>query len=381
MYASSSRQLFLGWRSKRPGPEVGWRLATAAACLALWCSFPMLRADDADGGHDEPLAKLSEMKPTEVGIRFTPRMAEVIGKKLAQQMKGRYDLDDEQEEAIREIIGVQMMNFATKNAKTGRDLIEMMTETMIENDGQFPKDAAMQFGKMVEPMIPELRGFFTETSGKIGQKMGVKQRLKFTGDMAAATAGLAIFENRMKRWQEGKVGNNANPFWDPSEGETTSAPAETEPEDPNETSEHRQARQNVERWVQWQVDIDKQWGGYVDRAIEYYGMNERQQATARSILDDCAKRAERIKTPEWRATLIENRIARQLLWGLGDEISQGPYMYKIEKDYEKLRKPLLDLESELKRRVDELPTSEQRAAAKNTVKKALSKKGMKKVPT
>ena len=238
----------------------------------------------------------------------------------------------------------------------------------------------MQFGKMVQPTIPALRDFFTETSGKIGQKMGIKQRLKFTGDLAAATAGLAIFESRMKRWEEGKVGNDANPFFDSSDADSTSQPAEPEPEDPDETTEHRQARKNVERWIQWQVDLDKQWGGYVDRAIEFYGLNETQQTSAKTILDDCMKRAERIKTPEWRATLLDNRIARQLSWGLGAEISQGPFMYRLEVEYEKLRKPLLDLEKELKRRIEELPTSEQRAAGKASVKKALTKKGMKKVP-
>lgn len=355
-----------------------WRLHVAANVLLL---AALVAANGAPpSAKDEPVGKLSDMKPTEVGIRFTPRMAEVIGKKITQEMKGRYELDDGQAEAIQQIIGVQMMDFANKNAQLGRDLFEMMTETMIENDGHFPKDAAQQFGKMIQPMLPAFREFFTETGAKVGQKLSVKQRLKFAGDMTAATSGLAIFESRMKRWQEGKVSDNANPFFDPADNNPGEQP-DNEPVDPNETQEHRQARKNVERWIAWQIDLDKQWGGYVDRAIGYYSLNETQQTSAKAILEDCRKRAERLKTPEWRAKLMENRIAQQLSWSMGEEVSQGPFMYKLETEYETLRKPLLDIEKELKRRIEELPTTEQRAAAKESMLKKMSQKGIKQLPT
>jgi hypothetical protein len=35
-------------------------------------------------------------KPTEIGIRFTPQMAEAMSKKFLSEMKPRYDLDDKQ---------------------------------------------------------------------------------------------------------------------------------------------------------------------------------------------------------------------------------------------------------------------------------------------
>ncbi len=327
-----------------------------------------------------PIApKKVEMKATELGVRFTPRMAKVIGSKIATSMKGRYDLSDQQVEEVQQILSTQFVDFAHKNAQTSRDMIEMMIETMMENDGTFPREQAQEFAKVAKPFVPAFRDFFTETSGMIGQKMTMKQRLKFTGDLTAASAGLTMFENRMKRWEEGKVGKTANPFWDTGDDETaTSLP--DEPEDPNEPAEHRQARQNVERWIEWQIDIDKQWEGYVERTTEFYGFNEVQQNSAKAILDDCRQRAQRIKTPEWRASLIENRIARQLSWNLGAEASQGPFMYKLETEWERLRKPLLDIERELKRRLEELPTSEQRATARESVRKALSERGVKKLP-
>jgi hypothetical protein len=35
--------------------------------------------------------------------------------------------------------------------------------------------------------------------------MTVTQRLKYTADVGVFAAGLLVFENRMKRWEEGKV--------------------------------------------------------------------------------------------------------------------------------------------------------------------------------
>jgi hypothetical protein len=351
---------------------VGIALVLSGAGLAV--------AQDQPQDENQPPPDLSQMKATEIGIRFTPRMAEVIGKKIAEQMKGRYELDDQQAEAIQKILGAQFMTFATKNAEAGRDVIEKMLTTMMENDGRFPKEDAMEFAKMMRPMIPQLQQFFTETAGKIGQKMTVKQRLKFTTDAAAATAGLTVFEGRMKRWEEGKVGTNANPFFDRDDEQTQTAETPAEPEDPNEAPEHRKARKNVERWMDTQIDLDKQWGGYVDRAAAFYGFDDAQKAAAKAILDDCMARAMKLKTPQWRESLMENRIARQLSWGLPDDVNQGPWMYKLEVQYEKLRKPMIDLETELKKRIDALPTSQQRAAARETIRKALEKKGVNKLP-
>lgn len=349
-------------------------------CLTLPAVCSSVAADEGDEGNDGNgvAAGAIEMKATEFGVRFTPRMASAISKEMVKQMKDRYELDDEQVEDIRGIVGRQFMKVATENAETGRNMIEMMLETVIENGGDFPKEAAQEIGKTAVKLMPALRGFFTESAAEIGKELTIKQRLKFTGDMAAATAGLAVFEKRMKRWEEGKVGDNANPFWDPADDDPSKA--EPEPEDPNEHPDHRRARKNVERWIQWQIDIDKQWDAYVDRFIEYYDLMEPQQTAARGVLQDCKGRVERIKTPQLRAALIENRIARRLSWKLGAEVNQGPWMFKLEADYEKMRKPLLDLQKELKRRLEDIPNSGQRAMAREEVRKKLAEKGMTKLP-
>ncbi|MFQ5430120.1 MAG: hypothetical protein ACE5E1_07405 [Phycisphaerae bacterium] len=360
----------------------GMRRVSAILAVA-WAvaPCPSVRAEDEDASAENARpARLDEMKPTTLGIRFTPGMARAIGLKLSEQMKSRYELDDAQVVDIQGILSRQLMDFVQTNAETGRDMIEMMMETMIEHDGSFPKEAAMKFGKMAEPLLPALRGFFTRSSAEIGKRMTIKQRLKFTGDMAGVTAGLLIFEKRMNRWAEGKVGDDANPFFDPAENEGPNPAEAAAPEDPNEPPEHRKARKQVERWLKWQINIDRQWDDYVKSAAAYYDFDERQVTAAAAILKDCKQRAEAIKTPDWRNAILENRIARQLIWRIDSKFGQGPWMYHWERAYKKMMKPLEDLEVELKRRIEQLPTSKQRAAAQEAARKALAEKGVKRVP-
>jgi len=334
-------------------------------------------------GKAEPVAPsmqddLATSKPTEIGIRFTPQMAEAMSKKFISEMKPRYDLDDKQAGEITQIIQHQFMKFAADNAVLSRDMIELMMATMIEHDGRFPKEEAQQFAKLAKQFTPKFKEFMTRSSAEIAMKMNVTQRLKYTADITVFAAGLFVFENRMKRWEEGKIGDYANPFFDPADKD----PSKTEPEpaNPYESEPHRKARKEVESWIGRQTNKDDRWQEYLDRASKYYGFTETQITGAQSILKECKARAETIKTPQWLDAVKENRIARQLSRGAPDEVANGPWMVSLEEAFTKLLKPIVDLDAEFKRRLDGLVDTQQRANARESVRKALAKKGVKQLP-
>ncbi|MFH1417206.1 MAG: hypothetical protein ABII12_02850 [Planctomycetota bacterium] len=372
---------------KRSAKPYSVGLSLILCCLWIAAAAPAAVADEEEPAEatentneDGKTNKASDfmMKPTEVGVRFTPRMARAISGQFVKEMKGRYDLNDAQVESIRGVISRQMMKVVSENAKTGRDIIETMMETMIENDGQFPKDAAMDFAKLAKPIVPALKKFFADTSGEISAEMTIKQRLKFTGDVAAATAGLIVFEDRMKRWEEGKVGDGANPFYDPIDKDPEAA---SQPDDPGEHPEYRQARQGTRQWMEWQFNVEERWGRYVDFAIEFYGLDEAQTNAVKAILKECTERAAAIKTPEWTAKMTDNRIAQRLSWRAGGAMfSRGPWMFMLDSEYEKLKQPLDDLELELKRRLSAIPDSTQRAKAMESVRETLAEKGLERLP-
>ncbi len=358
-----------------------WGVLLACAVASPPSALPAQdRAEDVVA--DKPAADRGNwagLRPTELGVRFTPAMAKGISAAFVREMSREYELNETQSEAIREIIATRLMKTIQKNARAGRDSIELMMETVIAHEGRFPKEEAQKFATTVKPLIPAFQELCIDASAEIGKKLSVTQRLKFTADMAKATAGLAIFENRMKRWEEGKVSDGANPFWDPADENPEAA---SQPDaDPDEPPEHRRARQQVEGYMRWQVDLDEQWENYLNQAQSYFGFDEPQVNACQAILKDCRDRVKAVKTPPWRDAVKENRIAWQLTWQAGGTtFAQGPWMHQLDAAYEKLLKPVRDLDEELKRRIDAIPTSVQRAKAMERARKAFAEKGLDKLP-
>ncbi len=362
-------------------------VAVLTAFAAAFRSVPPAAAQgtavrDADGrpaaGQNNESESDQELKGPDVGVRFTPAIAKAMSKRFSEQMKSRYGLDDEQVSKIEQTFQSNMLKLANENAERGRDAIEMMMANMIENDGRFTKESAIEFAKQVQPLIPELKAFFTDTAADIGKTMTLKQRLQFTGDMAAVTAGVAMFESRMNRWVEGKVGEDANPFFDRSEREQQSE--QTEPEDPNESPERRRARRGVERWIDWQLNHERQWEDYVRNATIFYDFDDKQKASAESILQDCVSRVKAVKSTAWMDKVRENRIAERMGWQLDSKFHNGPWKYQLEEEYRRMMKPVEDIERDLKRRIEALPTSRQKAAAREAAQKAMIEKGLVRSP-
>lgn len=358
-----------------------WHVVARALIPALLLlTAPAARAE---GEADEAAA--SDARPSDsaiqlpdVGIRMTPGILNAMSNRFAAMMKNNLDLDEQQTTDIENIIKTHLGKLVNENAVVGRDAIEMMMESMIRNDGRFPKEDAVRFAKSVKPLLPAVRQYFTDTSGEIGKKLNFKQRLEFGTQMGAVMAGLGVFEQRMERWGDGQVGDNANPFWDPSERDP--ARAEATVEDPNEHPEHRRARQEVERWTDWELRIDDGWDDYLRRATAFYEFDDAQKSSAEYILKQMKDRASAIKTPEWNEKLKQNRIAKRLARRAGNDMGEGPIAFALDREYNKMRQPLLDLDAEFKKRIDELPTSKQRQAAQQRVRKFLSDRGMEKPP-
>jgi hypothetical protein len=364
--------------------------ASVSAGLLLAVSPGAVLAQDAQGSQEaqelqqpaeEPPPAADqpafEMKATEVGVRFTPRMAYAMSDKFAREMKGRYELNDAQVGDVKEIMATRLMRAVSDNAEAGRNVVEMLMENVIENDGRFPRESAQEFARQVKPLVPAFRDFFVQTAGEIGRKMSVKQRLKFSADVAAATAGFAVFENRMAQWETGKIADEVRLFGDASQDEPTQAA----PADPNETTEHREVRRNAENQLRWELDVEGRWSTYVDQAIEFYEFDEAQTNSAKAILKDVLDRAKAVETPEWRKAVMENRIALNMSWRAGGgQFSQGPLVFRLESQRDQLTKPLIDLGKQLKSRIEDLPTSAQRAKALEKARKAFAAKGLARLP-
>lgn len=309
--------------------------------------------------------------PTDIGVRMTPAIASAISSRMTEQMKDRYSLDDKQIEGVAGAIEQNIMKLAHENATVGRDAFEMMMATMIANDGEFPKESAVEFAKGIKPLIPALRQFFMDSAADVGKVMTLKQRLQFTGDMTALTAGIGVFEARMQRWEAGQVADGANPFFD-----RPGASDDDDAGNPDEPREIRRARRQVDRSMAWTINVETKWEQYVRNAIIFYDFDEEQQTSAKGILEECKTRAAKIKSDEWVAKYRSNRIADRLSWRLDSKFNNGPFKFQLERAYDKLMKPLNDIGEELKKRIETLPTSKQRFEARKAAERALQERGL-----
>lgn len=347
---------------------------------------PKPPADDSGAGDqpakdtdaDAPAKKRVEYGPTEIGVRMTPAIAAAMSHRMSEQMQQRYGLDDKQVEKISDTMQYHILKLAHENAEAGRDVFESMMAAMIANNGGFSRDQAVDFGKQIKPLIPALRQFFLDSSVDIGKDMTLKQRLKYTGDMTALTAGLGVFEERMNHWAAGEVKDGANPFFDrPVTSDDDDEPVEGESK---EARRLRRTRSEVERTMAWQVNVESRWEDYVRNAIVFYNFDEEQQTSARGILEECKARAAKVKTDDWLKAYRDNRVAARLSWRLDSKFNNGPFRFQLDRAHDKLMKPLEDIGEELKRRIETLPTTKQRHEARKETERVLAEQGLDKVP-
>lgn len=325
-----------------------------------------------------------DMRPTDTGLRFTPGMARAIAFQFTRQMKWRYELSDDQTQSIEEALGRQIMKLARDTDSPGyRDAIELMMETMIRHDGRLPAEEAKEFARRFKPALPHLDRFFEESAKQVSSRMNMSQRLKFTADSAPVLMGFKYFRGQIEQWERGEVAPmnrfgpaGRNQLDDPSREsavEDPAAAAAAEPE-PERVRVRRQSDNELTFALEAQLG---EWREYVSQATAYYRFTDEQKKAAQGILKDSLDRATAIRTPAWLEKLRENRYRRVATNRLGPDVTAaGPWMSQLMRERAELLKPIDDLFEELKLRIDALPTSEQREAARERIRQAYAKAGL-----
>jgi hypothetical protein len=258
-----------------------------------------------------------EMKPTEIGVRFTPEIAGAIAKQMARGMRHQYELDDDQTARAQEVFHKNLMKLAHKTQSTGRDAIELMMANMIANDGSFTKADGQRWAGMTRKVMPDIKEFMTTSAAQIGKTMTISQRLKLTAEMAGVSAGVVAFESRLKRWEQGDLPDMANPFMEMDEEEEKKAAQQS-----GESAEVTRARRRAEQRLEWETNVEHRWTEYVESAIKFFEMNESQEASARAILAESLERARQIRSDDWIARMKRNRTSAGMARRLPDTISE-----------------------------------------------------------
>ncbi len=320
---------------------------------------------------DDPMSR-----PTEYGIRFTPKMARGMSDIFARHVcVHHYKLDESRVDEASEAIARRLMELAHANDRDqrGQELAEfaigeVFNELAKSRNGRgldgLPRNLGMGIGKRILPMMPDLRECVRNVGQDLRPMLAMKEQLKLGRDLILIKTGLDAFEANMKLWAAGDVDPHANPF-EPRD-------KEIETDENGESQALKMARSRA------QDDLEKQWSEwekYVEQAKAFYEFDESQSATAGSVLRELTERARSVVQDEtWHKQAYRNRVWASMFWALRLG-RNNPLRECIEEHYREMAQPIKDLEEELKHRIDQIPTQAQRGAAQQRIMAALIEQG------
>ncbi len=308
------------------------------------------------------------MRPTQRGLRMTPGIARAIGSLIAQEpLKDIYGFDEAAQEKASELIARRIMQTAHENQEQGQAFLEFAFAGVIESQGRFTPELGKKWAELSVPLVAPLRECWLGVVEDLRPLVPPEKQARYAADTIAGTVFFDAYTSKMARWQQGDVGEREDPFSDrhePRRQASASAPSE-----PDELAEARRRAQQMLDWA------PRRWREYVNEAVSYYQFDEAQQEAAESILAELSDRAAQIKTDDWQARALLNRIK----WHLGHRemgLYNTPWMWQVDREFDDLMHPIHEMTRELKLRLDALPTAAQRAAADKPITERFNKLGL-----
>lgn len=310
--------------------------------------------------------------PVEPGIRFTPGLARSIaGQFVRNQLVRRYELDESRIADATELVARRLMKTAHALDGPGQELVQRFMEEQMAyqaegGGGSFiPPGFGKEFAKRVEPMVPEIRSLCEDVGRDVAPLLSMKQRLKMAAEMSVLRTALDAFEENMKAWSTGKETNYDDPWG------SMKRPVERDAQ--GEAIELKGAREAAA--MQADVVEGMGWDRYVSQAKEYFGFDEAQKDTADAILADCKQRLAVVTHDEgWRRRYAMCRFWQQAVWRIPQSWGH-PLQTCIEDGQKIVRKPIADIETDLKTRIDAVATAEQQKTAADRMAELLAKQG------
>ena len=128
-------------------------------------------ATPAGGAEGDAPRDQEVMRPTELGLRMTPRVARGLARNWVCELAGmkmfgsgedekKIDLTDEQRSRMADAAARRLMQMAHENGKAGQQFLEGLFESMLlSGDDKIRREHATEFAKRAQPMVPLAREF------------------------------------------------------------------------------------------------------------------------------------------------------------------------------------------------------------------------------
>jgi hypothetical protein len=290
----------------------------------------------------------------------------------------RYELDRSQEDELAEMIGRRLMEAvhevdSPETQAIAERVLGNCFRMILDSEQRHRQFVSPEVGQAlardVVPFLPNLRELVRKVGQDVRPMLPMKQQLRLAADLMAVKTALDGFEATMQRWEKGDVDPGEDPF-DPDEDLVQTGPD-------GESEQLKKARQSSVRQDQLE-NLKSQWQKYADQAAAFYGFDEAQKSTARSIVREAVTRADTILNgPAFQEKDVGMRMWWRLWNSLGSEFrGDHPVRHLLIQQFFGLQKPLVSLGDEFKERIDRIARQDQQRAAEQRIAARLAELGV-----
>lgn len=288
-----------------------------------------------------------------------------------------YEFDEYQQQLAQEAITDNMLKFIKEHET---ELKPLVNEFFDATYGDTPPDAdfVASWAERALPMLDKFRGALNETADSMRDFMTEEQEMRLDGSLAALDAGTEIITQRLHGWADG--GFDWEHDWSGSR-KAQLIEIERNRELKARMDEARSVRLNPSGAAAGAAANNRgktgagsappekkdEWDAYVESFITRYELDDRQTQQARLLLESQKEHRDqylRQKGAEMEA--IEKKFAKA---------ENEEQVRAAEAEYQKLLRPISTIFDVLKKKLDKLPTRQQRAKAAEKAPQAQASEG------
>lgn len=349
-------------------------LAVTLALSAVVIAVAVLHAQPAPAAG----AGDSTVSPDEPVIRLTPGIARGMARTLVhEELIRRYEIDAAHEDEITELLARRFMEAAHEIDtpetqavlhRVGGNFFRMVVESHRKHQRIASSELGEPIARDLLPLMPNARELVRKVGQDIRPMLPMKQQLRLAADLMAVNTAMDGFEATMQRWSKGEINPDDDPFH-PDDDLVQLGPDGVS----QQVTQARERSAHEDRLPR----LTNVWEEYVKQAVQLYGFDESQKATAESVVrETIAKATAVLNDSEFRTQDDENRFWLRFSRSLGPE-NRGdqPLMYLLLRQASLLQGPLNQMTDELKERVDRIARQDQQRAAGELMQAKLAELG------
>lgn len=315
-----------------------------AVIIVTALSLPALT--DPSKPEEKPVEKPAQME----GFWLSPKLMDLVLRRVAQDVGERYELDTARRTKVEEVVVKRWSSFFNENRAQIQPLANEFIELRMELKPP-PKDRVQDWAKRAMPVFERFRSQINDSSAEIRELLEPLNRAKFDLEAMAFAAGMTLAEHKLKKWESGEF--EARDFWMPTPAERRKMREERRRQ--RAAREGKPIVEESEQVEEDQIALELSgWDKYVEEFIRLYDIDEAQRTTALSCLSELKQRAAAHRDLRREdIAKLEKRIKNHT--GSKEDLAE------IKKQLSELYGPIDDMFKELKGRLAQIPTAEQRA--------------------